>query len=86
MLLKDHHCTEPLLQQAKLKRIEMGYLNYLSYIKQRIEPLRDFEVYKTQYQQTLTQNSGYSTFPVIDAIKRKACSITTKEIVVFVKN
>lgn len=81
-IFKDHHCIESVLQLASRKRIEMGYLNYISYVKQRIEPLKDGDIYQTQHQQTLAQHSGYSRFAAIDAIKRQAFSFLPRDITV----
>lgn len=61
----------------------MGYLNYLSYVKQRIEPINDSDIHQSQYQQTLAQHSGYSRFAAIDAIKRQTFSLTSKDITVY---
>lgn len=64
----------------------MGQLNYLAHVKQRIEKLKDEDLYHCQQQQQQQQASGYHSdytrFAAVDAIKRHAFSYLQKDVTV----
>jgi len=67
--LQDHHCTEAHLQAALRKRREMGHHNYMDYIRQQLEKVKE-----------ATHHPGYSKFAAIEAIRRHAFTYMSKDI------
>ncbi|KAI1727264.1 ARID/BRIGHT DNA binding domain-containing protein [Ditylenchus destructor] len=67
--LQDHHCSDAHLHASLRKRREMGHYNYLAYIRQQLDKVKE-----------VIQHPGYSRFAAIEAIRRHAFSYLPKDI------